>query len=71
MALAALLLFQAFFVLPTPQYMFAWRQFALVLANGKTRSYPSGVRVTYPRNLAMGDYVWIGDNVTLQSVAKY
>ena len=65
-------LFQALFVLPTPQYMFAWRRFALVLFGakiGKRVLIRPGVRVTCPWNLTMGDYVWIGDNVTLYSVA--
>ena len=66
-------LFQAVFVLPTPQYMFAWRRFALVLFGAKIGKHVlirPGVRVTYPWNLTMGDYVWIGDNVTLYSVAE-
>ena len=66
-------LFQAVFVLPTPQYMFAWRRFALVLFGakiGKRVLIRPGVRVTYPWNLTMGDYVWIGDNVHIYSVAK-
>jgi putative colanic acid biosynthesis acetyltransferase WcaF len=66
-------LFQAVFVLHTPQYMFAWRRFALVLFGakiGKRVLIRPGVRVTYPWNLTMGDYVWIGDNVTLYSVAE-
>lgn len=66
-------LFQAVFVLPTPQYMFAWRRLALILFGakiGKRVLIRPGVRVTYPWNLTMGDYVWIGDNVTLYSVAE-
>jgi putative colanic acid biosynthesis acetyltransferase WcaF len=66
-------LFQALFVLPTPQYMFAWRRFALILFGakiGKRVLIRPGVRVTYPWNLTVGDYVWIGDNVTLYSVAE-
>ena len=66
-------LFQAVFVLHTPQYMFAWRRLALILFGakiGKRVLIRPGVRVTYPWNLTMGDYVWIGDNVTLYSVAE-
>ena len=66
-------LFQALFVLPTPQYMFAWRRFALILFGAKIGSrvlIRPGVRVTYPWNLTIGDFVWIGDNVTLYSVAE-
>lgn len=66
-------LFQSLFVLPTPQYLFAWRRFALILFGAKIGERvlirPS-VRVTYPWNLTIGDYVWIGDNVTLYSVAE-
>jgi putative colanic acid biosynthesis acetyltransferase WcaF len=66
-------LFEALFVLPTPQYMFGWRRFALVLFGakvGKRVLIRPGVRVTYPWNLTIGDYVWIGDNATLYSVAE-
>jgi putative colanic acid biosynthesis acetyltransferase WcaF len=66
-------LFQTLFVLPTPQYMFAWRRFALTLFGAKIGSrvlIRPGVRVTYPWNLKIGDYVWIGDNVTIYSVAE-
>lgn len=65
-------LFQALFVLPTPQFMFSWRRFALTLFGakiGKRVLIRPGVRVTYPWNLTMGDDVWIGDNATLYSVA--
>jgi len=66
-------LFETLFVLPTPQYMFAWRRFALVLFGakiGKRVLIRPGVRVTYPWNLTIGDYVWIGDKATIYSVAE-
>jgi putative colanic acid biosynthesis acetyltransferase WcaF len=66
-------LFQALFVLPTPQYLFGWRRFALILFGAKIGKHVlirPGVRVTYPWNLTIGDYVWIGDNTTLYSVAE-
>lgn len=66
-------LFEALFVLPTPQYMFGWRRFALLLFGakiGKQVLIRPGVRVTYPWNVTIGDYVWIGDNATLYSVAE-
>lgn len=66
-------LFQSLLVLPTPQFMFAWRRFALVLFGakiGKRVLIRPGVRVTYPWNVTIGDYVWIGDNATLYSVAE-
>lgn len=66
-------LFQSLFVLPTPQFLFAWRRFALVLFGakiGKGVLIRPGVRVTYPWNVTIGDHVWIGDNATLYSVAE-
>lgn len=66
-------LFQSVFVLPTPQYLFAWRRFALIMFGakiGKNVLIRPSVRVTYPWNVTIGDYVWIGDNVTLYSVAE-
>jgi putative colanic acid biosynthesis acetyltransferase WcaF len=66
-------LFEALFVLPTPQYLFGWRRFALVLFGakiGKRVLIRPGVRVTYPWNLTIGDYVWIGEKTTLYSVAE-
>jgi putative colanic acid biosynthesis acetyltransferase WcaF len=66
-------LFEALFVLPTPQFMFGWRRFALILFGAKIGKHVlirPGVRVTYPWYLTIGDYVWIGDNVTIYSVAE-
>lgn len=60
-------------MLPTPQYMFAWRRVAVVMFGvkiGKRVLIRLGVRVTHPWNLTMGDYVWVADNVTLYSVAE-
>jgi putative colanic acid biosynthesis acetyltransferase WcaF len=66
-------LFETLFVLPTPQAMFGWRRFALILFGAKIGKHVlirPGVRVTYPWNLTIGDYVWIGDKATLYSVAE-
>jgi len=66
-------LFEALFVLATPQYMFGWRRLALILFGAKIGKHVlirPGVRVTYPWNLTIGDYVWIGDDTTLYSVAE-
>jgi putative colanic acid biosynthesis acetyltransferase WcaF len=66
-------LFETLFVLPTPQYMFGWRRLALILFGAKIGKHVlirPGVRVTYPWNLTIGDYVWIGDDTTLYSVAE-
>jgi putative colanic acid biosynthesis acetyltransferase WcaF len=53
--------------------MFGWRRLALILFGAKIGKHVlirPGVKVTYPWNLAIGDYVWIGDDVTLYSVAE-
>jgi len=66
-------LFEALFVLPTPQFLFGWRRFALILFGARIGQHVlirPGVRVTYPWNLTIGDYVWIGDNSSLYSVAE-
>jgi putative colanic acid biosynthesis acetyltransferase WcaF len=66
-------LFQTLFVLPTPQYLFAWRRRALMLFGAKIGEHVlirPGVKVTCPWNLTIGDYVWIGDDVILYSVAE-
>src|SRR6266446_5801487 len=66
-------LFEALFVLSTPQYMFGWRRLALILFGAKIGNHVlirPGVRVTYPWNLTIGDHVWIGDNAILYSVAE-
>jgi putative colanic acid biosynthesis acetyltransferase WcaF len=66
-------LFETLFVLPTPQYMFGWRRLALILFGAKIGNrvlIRPGVKVTYPWNLTIGDYVWIGDDTVLYSVAE-
>ena len=40
-----------------------WRLILFGAKIGKRVLIRPGVRVTYPWNLTMGDYVWIGDNV--------
>ena len=66
-------LFDAVLVRPTPQVLYSWRRFALRLfgANiGRKVLIRPGVRVTYPWNVTIGDYSWIGDNATLYSIDK-
>jgi putative colanic acid biosynthesis acetyltransferase WcaF len=56
-----------------PQAFFGWRRFALRLFGAKVGRHVRirpGVRVTFPWNLEIGDYCWIGDDVTLYSIAK-
>ena len=53
--------------------MFGWRRLALILFGAKIGKHVlirPGVRVTYPWNLTIGDYVWIGDDAILYSVAE-
>jgi putative colanic acid biosynthesis acetyltransferase WcaF len=66
-------LFEAIFVRPTPQVLYAWRRFALRLFGAKIGTrvlIRPGVRVTFPWNVAIGDYCWIGDDATLYSIGK-
>ena len=66
-------LFDALFVRPTPQMFFFWRRFALRLFGAKIGYnvlIRPGVRITYPWKVVIGDHSWIGDNVTLYSVAE-
>jgi len=66
-------LFDALLVRPTPQVLYSWRRFALRLFGakiGRKVLIRPGVRVTYPWNVTIGDYSWIGDNATLYSIDK-
>jgi putative colanic acid biosynthesis acetyltransferase WcaF len=65
--------FEAIFVRPTPQALFTWRRFALQLFGAKIGvnvHIRPGVRITYPWNVMIGDYCWIGDNATLYSIGR-
>jgi putative colanic acid biosynthesis acetyltransferase WcaF len=65
-------LFDALFVRPTPQALYAWRRFAWRLFGakvGRNVLIRPGARVTFPWKVEIGDYCWIGDNATLYSVA--
>ena len=56
-----------------PQAFYSWRRFAWRLFGAKI-GYKvlirPGVHVTFPWKVVIGDYCWIGDNVTLYSVEK-
>lgn len=56
----------------SPQFMYGFRRLLLRAFGAKVGVgvvvRPS-VRVTYPWNLTLGDYVWIGDDVVLYSLA--
>lgn len=64
-------LFDALFVRPTPQILYAWRRFALRRFGariGNNVLIRPGVRVTYPWKLVIGDDCWIGDDATLYTI---
>jgi len=66
-------LFEAVFVRPTPQVFYSWRRFALRVFGAKVGRdvlVRPGVRVTFPWKVTLGDCCWIGDNVSLYSVAE-
>jgi len=57
----------------SPQFMYGWRRFLLRLFGakiGKKVIIRPSVKTTYPWNLRIGDYSWIGDNVVLYSVGE-
>jgi putative colanic acid biosynthesis acetyltransferase WcaF len=57
----------------SPQFMYKWRNFLLRLFGAKIGRgvviRPS-VKVTYPWKLSIGDYSWIGDDVTLYTLGE-
>jgi putative colanic acid biosynthesis acetyltransferase WcaF len=62
---------QSLFFHTSPQFMYAWRRFLLRLFGaqiGKGVLIRPSVRVTYPWKLSIGDWSWIGDEVTLYSL---
>jgi putative colanic acid biosynthesis acetyltransferase WcaF len=63
--------FDAMLVRPTPQAFYGWRRFALRLFGakvGRSVVIRSGVRVTFPWKITIGDYCWIGDDATLYNL---
>jgi putative colanic acid biosynthesis acetyltransferase WcaF len=65
-------LFDALFVRPTPQAFYSWRRLAWRLFGAKLGGnvlIRPGVRVTFPWKVTIGDNCWIGDEVTLYSIA--
>jgi len=57
----------------SPQFAYAWRRFLLRLFGAKIGEKviirPS-VKITYPWKVKIGDYSWIGDDVTLYSLGE-
>lgn len=55
----------------SPQFMYGWRCFLLKLFGasiGKNVLIRPSVKTTYPWKLTVGDYAWIGDDVTLYTL---
>jgi putative colanic acid biosynthesis acetyltransferase WcaF len=57
----------------SPQFMYGWRRFLLRLFGAKIGKKviirPSAI-ITYPWNIEIGDFSWIGDYCTLYSLGK-
>lgn len=56
---------------PSPQIAFGWRRLLLRLFGasiGRKVRVRASVRVTYPWKLKVGDFSWIGDDVTIYSL---
>lgn len=57
----------------SPQFLYGWRRFLLRLFGANIGKYviirPS-VKITYPWKLSVGDYSWIGDEVTLYTLGE-
>jgi putative colanic acid biosynthesis acetyltransferase WcaF len=64
---------QATFFKLSPQFLYGWRRFLLRAfgANiGANVIIRPSVRITYPWNLTIGDYSWIGDYVDLYTLGE-
>ena len=64
---------QATFFRLSPQFAYAWRRFLLRLFGakiGKKVIIRPSVKITYPWKIKIGDYSWIGDDVTLYSLGE-
>ncbi|MFC1589021.1 WcaF family extracellular polysaccharide biosynthesis acetyltransferase, partial [Pseudomonadota bacterium] len=57
----------------SPQFLYGWRRFLLSLFGaklGKGVVIRPSVRIIYPWKLTIGDYSWIGDDVTLYTIGE-
>ena len=57
----------------SPQFLYSWRSFLYRLFGakiGKNVLIRPTARMTYPWKISIGDYSWIGDSVTLYSLAE-
>ena len=66
-------LIQATFLAWSPQFMYGWRRFWLRLFGakiGKKVLIRPSAKVVYPWKLTIGDYSWIGDDVSLYTLGE-
>ncbi len=64
---------QAVLFKTSPQILYGWRRFILRLFGakiGKGVVIRPSVTITYPWRVSIGNYSWIGDNVTLYSLGE-
>lgn len=57
----------------SPQFLYGWRRFLLRVFGakiGKGVLIRSTVKITYPWNIEIGDYCWIGEENVLYSLGK-
>ncbi len=57
----------------SPQFAYTWRRFLLRLFGaeiGKKVIIRPSTKITYPWKIKIGDYCWIGDEVTLYSLGE-
>lgn len=57
----------------SPQFMYGWRRFLVRCFGakiGKKVIIRPSVKITYPWKLQIGDYSWIGDDVSLYTLGK-
>ena len=57
----------------SPQFMFGWRRWLLRLFGAKVGQsvlIRSSVKITYPWNVNIGDFAWVGDDVVLYSLGE-
>jgi putative colanic acid biosynthesis acetyltransferase WcaF len=57
----------------SPQFMYGWRRWLLRLFGakvGKGVLVRPSAKVTYPWNVSIGDFAWIGDDVVLYSLGE-
>jgi putative colanic acid biosynthesis acetyltransferase WcaF len=64
-------IFDACLIRPTPQVLYSWRRFAWRLFGakvGRNVLIRSGARAIYPWKVTIGDFCWIGEKVTFDSI---